>query len=107
MLNRLKALLLLNECSGDEIWSIETCRTAGVPESWISELGDCFESGFRSDHQTIYVDDLATNQYEGVRAVDLAKRLGEHLGIDVVTLESQSLTRHQLVEAIKESAEEG
>lgn len=107
MLNRLQALLILQQCSGDEIWSFDTCRAAGVPEAWIDKLGDCFESGFRSDFQTIYVGDQATNQYEGVRAVDLARQLGEHLGVDVPALESMAPSRRALVEAIKEAADEG
>ncbi len=44
-MNRLRALMLLQECTGDDIWSLEHCRLRQVPEEWIEELSDCFESG--------------------------------------------------------------
>ena len=44
MLSRLKARMLLSECRGDEIWSAQLCREQGVPEAWIEELADAFES---------------------------------------------------------------
>ena len=103
MLNRLKALTLLSECTGDDIWSEEHCRLRGVPDAWIEELVDCFESGFRSDRQTIYLDRRVINQYQGVRDVDLAMKLGEYLGIPVAELEAVSATRARLVSAIREA----
>jgi hypothetical protein len=103
MLNRLKALTLLSECTGDDIWSLEHCRLRGIPEVWIEELADCFESGFRSDRQTIYVEHEVVNQYHGVRDIDLAIKLGEYLGVDVAGLEAVSATRSRLVSAIRDA----
>jgi hypothetical protein len=103
MLNRLKALTLLSECTGDDIWSQEHCRARGVPAAWIEELSDCFESGFRSDRQTIYVERRIVNQYQGVRDVDLAMKLGEFLGIAVAELQAISATRARLVSAIRDA----
>jgi hypothetical protein len=106
MLTRLKALILLTECTGDEIWSLEHCRTQGVPALWVEELADCFESGFRSATQTIFVEDSIVNQYQGVRDVDLAIRLGEFLGIDTARLLGTCPTRSSLVHAIQQAVEE-
>lgn len=103
MLNRLKALTLLSECTGDDIWSLEHCRLRGIPEAWIDELADCFESGFRSDRQTIYYEQQVVNQYQGVRDVDLAIKLGHYLGVDVAGLVDISATRSRLVSAIREA----
>jgi hypothetical protein len=106
MFNRLKALTLLSECTGDDIWSVEHCRLRGLPEAWIDELIDCFESGFRSDSQTIYLERQAINQYHGIRDVDLAIKLGEYLGVNVPALEAISASRARLVSAIREAVEE-
>ncbi len=106
MLNRLKALTLLSECTGDDIWSVEHCRMRGLPESWIEELEDCFESGFRTDSQTIYLGDRAINQYYGLRDVDIAIKLGEYLGVDVAALQAVSPSRARLVVAIRQAIEE-
>ena len=103
MLNRLKALTLLSECTGDDIWSLEHCRARGVPEVWIEELADCFESGFISDAQTIYVQRRVVNQYQGIRDIDLAVKLGEYLGVPVSDLQAVSATRARLVSAIREA----
>lgn len=106
MFNRLKALTLLSECTGDDIWSEEHCRARGVPEAWIEELADCYESGFRSDRHTIYVERRVVNQYQGVRDVDLAVKLGEYLGVRVAQLQATSATRSRLVSAIREAVME-
>jgi hypothetical protein len=103
----LLALQLLAECTGDDIWSLEHCRTRQVPELWIKELGDCFESGFEDDRQTIYVERQHTNQYEGVRDVDLALKLGEYLGVETHGLAERAFSRADLVRSIQEAAEEG
>ncbi len=105
--NRLKALLLLSECNGDHIWSIEHCRGRGVPEAWIHERSDRFESGFDSDRHTIYLGDRVVNQYEGVRDLDLAIKLGEYLGVNTEQLQSRAASRQHLVLAIREAVEEG
>ncbi len=104
--SRLKALNLLSECHGDEIWSVEYCTQRGVPPAWLDELSDCYESGFHDEGYTIYVDDRVTNQYTGVRDVDLAIKLGSYLGVDVDALLNQSGTRARLVTAIKQAIEE-
>lgn len=104
--DRLKALMLLNECSGDDIWSPEHCCQRGVPLGWIEELKDSYESGFHRDAETIYLDDRVTNQYHGLRDVDLAIKLGEYLGIDVQTLISRAASRRHLVRLIHEAIEE-
>ncbi|MFY7968440.1 MAG: hypothetical protein ACOVNV_05070, partial [Pirellulaceae bacterium] len=83
-MDRIRARLLLEECTGDDLWSLEYCRQQCIPEAWIEEMGDCFESGFRSDRETIYYQEHVVGQYEGVRDVDLACRerreaaLGRH-----------------------------
>ncbi|HBE69722.1 MAG TPA: hypothetical protein DDW52_16370 [Planctomycetaceae bacterium] len=105
-MQRIQALTLLSECTGDDIWSVEHCRLRRLPEAWIVELADCFESGFQSDSQTIYLEDRVINQYQGIRDVDLAMRLGEHLGIDVGGLEQRAVSRSHLVKLIAEAAEE-
>jgi hypothetical protein len=106
MFNRLKALTLLSECTGDDIWSIEHCRERGLPEAWIEELTDCYESGFRIDSQTIYLGRRAINQYYGIRDVDLAVKLGEYLGVDIAALQAVCASRARLVSAIREAVEE-
>lgn len=106
MLNRLKALCLLSECTGDDIWSIELCEQRSIPPAWIDELSDGFESGFQHDSQTIYREGRPTNQYQGVRDIDLARRLGEYLGVDLAPLEARAQTRAQLVFAIQQAIEE-
>ena len=102
-LPRHRALSLLQQCRGDEIWSVDACRDAGVPEDWINELADTFESGFRSDRQTIYVDDQVTNQYHGVRDIDLALRIAASLNIKTDAILAMSPTRESIVEAIKQA----
>lgn len=104
--DRLNALMLLSECSGDDIWSPEHCRLRRVPSAWIEELTDNFESSFQQDAQTIYVGDRVTNQYRGVRDVDLAIKLAEFLGLDSESLIAQAATRRHLVRLIREAIEE-
>lgn len=106
MLTRLKARILLSACRGNEIWSPETCRQQGVPEVWIEELADTFESGFQSDQQTIYVGDRVTNQYHGVRDLDIAYRLAGFLDIDVVRATGLALGPIAEVRALQEAADE-
>ena len=111
LLNRLTALNLLSECTGDEIWSLDLCQQRGIPAAWIEELADCFESDFSIDSQTIYEQTGnrvgRTNQYEGVRDVDLAMKLGSYLDLDVTSLQASSLSRADLVRRIQEEIEEG
>lgn len=104
--NRLTALMLLSECTGDDIWSPDFCRQRGVPAEWLELLSDTYESGFVRDSQTIYVDNQITNQYHGVRDVDLALKLGEYLGVDVGMLQQRAPNRRQLVRLIIEAVTE-
>lgn len=106
-MNRYKALTLLAECTGNEIWSGEHCRLRGIPEPWIEELLECYESGFQNDHQTIYYEAKLVNQFEGLRDVDIACKLGEYLGLDVKKILDTAWSPVTAVRAIREAAEEG
>ncbi len=106
MLNRLKALTLLSECTGDDIWSLAHCQERGIPAQWIEDLADCYESGYDRDSQTIYYRERMINQYEGIRDVDLAIKLGEYLGVNVSDLIDLSPSRARLVVAIRQAIEE-
>lgn len=105
VLDRLKALMLLSECTGDDIWSLEYCYARGIPEPWLEELQDCFESNPQRESEAIYLGSSQINQYEGIRDVDLAMRLGEFLGVRVDSLVGHS--RRDLVRQIQQSVEEG
>lgn len=106
MLTRLAARMLINECHGNEIWSPETCREKRVPEAWIDELTETYESGFQSDQQTIYIGDQITNQYRGVRDLHLAYRLAEFLGVDTARVAGLAIGAFAEVRALKEAVEE-
>ena len=105
-MDTLLALRLLAKCRGDEIWSDEHCRQSGVPETWISELSDGYESGFDNDSNTIYVGESVTNQYAGVRDLDLAYRLAETLGCCCAAIRAQFSDRRNQVRAIQELVDE-
>lgn len=107
MLHRLQALSLLSECTGDDLWSIEYCRQRGIPEAWIVELLDGFESNFSLESRTIYVDNQRVNQYEGVRDIDLASKLGEYLGVDTAQILTRNVSRQRAVQEIREAVDEG
>lgn len=106
MLTRLKARVLLAACQGNEIWSPDTCLEHGVPPAWIEELSDTFESGFNQDQQTIYIGDQVTNQYHGVRDVDLAYKLAEFLGVDTASVTELVLGSFAEVQALQEAVDE-
>lgn len=106
-MNRTHALLLLSECTGDDIWSLAHCRLRKIPDAWIHELSDAFESGQLKDRETIFVGEQRVNQYEGIRDVDLACKIGELLGINVGLIASSSFDRQSLVRGIQEAVEEG
>ena len=106
MLNLLKARMLLDKCSGDEIWPVEICREEGIPEAWIEELADSFESGFRHERQTIYYEERVVNQFYGVQDLHLAYKLAEYLGVDVQGVIATALGRTAEVRALKEAVEE-
>ena len=102
-----RLLAILDECTGDDLWSVEHCRLRRVPENWIEELSDAFESGFQSDSQTIYEDQSVTNQYHGVRDVDLAMRAARAMGMDVDRITASAISRRGQVQAIKQAFMEG
>lgn len=106
-MNRSQALKLLTECIGDDIWPIEHCRKRQVPEAWINELQDAYESGFNSDDQTIYYQNEVVNQFEGIRDVDLACKIGQLLKVNVSRIVQQQISRRNVVRDIREAIEEG
>ena len=105
-LDSITAQMLLMKCTGDEIWPVEICRSAGIPEAWISELADCFESGFDSDRNTIYKNENPVNQFHGVLDLHLAYKLAEFLGIDWRAATNTALGRRAEVRALQEALEE-
>ncbi|MEM1228779.1 MAG: hypothetical protein AAGJ40_24100 [Planctomycetota bacterium] len=101
-------LALLDECQGDDLWSLEHCRSRGVPDDWIDRLADAYETSYRISSETIYVADeergrRVVNQYHGIRDVDLAMQIGRLMGVDVDQLAAISLGRRALVARIKEA----
>ena len=105
-MTRLQALQLLTQCVGDEIWSVELCRSQGVPDDWIEDLVDCYESGFRSNRETIYYDNQMINQYHGIRDLDLAYRLANFLGVETERVTQSVLGPRSEVRALQEAVEE-
>lgn len=105
-LNSVTAQMILLQCTGDEIWSVETCRQQGIPEQWIDELQGAFESGFDTDRNTIYEDGRMVNQYHGVLDLHLAYKLAELLGIDWQRVTATALGRQAEVAAIKAELDE-
>lgn len=106
-LPRHRALALLAQCDGDEIWSVEHCQSVGVPQRWIDELADAYESNLQQDSQTIYVESGVTNQYHGVRDVDLAIEIARSMGLDVDRVTALALGRRGIVQAIKDAVMDG
>ncbi len=98
--------MLLTECTGDDIWSIEYCRKRHVPDDWIDELQDAYESGFDSNNQTIYYRNELVNQFEGIRDVDLACKIGKLLKVNVARIVQQQICRAGVVREIREAIEE-
>ena len=105
-MDRLRALMLLDECTGHDIWSVDECRQKRIPEAWIDQLADAFESSFFDDRETIYVGQQKVNQYHGVHDLQLAFKLAELLGIDVDRYRSMIHERGALVRALQEAAED-
>jgi len=106
LLNRLKARMLLSECTGHDIWPTELCRDRGVPADWIEELSDCYESGFRHDRETVYVDNQAINQFHGIHDLQLAYKLAEFLGVDPAQATATVFGREAEVQALQDAADE-
>lgn len=106
MFDRMAAEILLSRCRGDEVWSLEHAKKMGVPDHWLDELQDCFESGFDHDRNTLYTDRGQVNQYHGVRDLDVAYRAAEFLGIPTAEIRRQPLSRHGQVAALQAEADE-
>jgi hypothetical protein len=106
MLSRTLARQLLEECVGNEIWSESLCHQKGIPDAWIDELIDCFESGFRHDRQTVYYGQRPVNQYRGVHDRDLAVRLASFLGVDAAAIMATCFGPEMEVRALREAVEE-
>ena len=106
MISRVKARMLLSQCRGDEIWAPQTCREQGVPESWIEEMSEAYESGFRHDRETIYENGEVTNQYFGVRDLHLAHRLAEFLGVNAKDVTALCIGSLAEVRALQEAVDE-
>lgn len=105
-LDPIHAQLLLLQCTGDEIWSEATCREQGIPEDWIADLVDNFESGFDSDRNTIYRHDQMVNQFRGVLDLHLAYKLAAYLGIDWEQAISHAIGRRAEVAALQAELDE-
>ncbi len=106
MLDSASAQMLLMKCTGDEIWDEDLCRQEGIPNSWIEELAENFESGFDTNRNSIYVENKLVNQYRGVLDLHLAYKLAEFIGIDWKRATVSSLSRRAEVEAIKAELDE-
>jgi len=107
MFDSVDAQMLLLKCTGDEIWSERTCRETGVPERWIEELCENYESGFDSDTNTVYGEDgKLTNQYRGVSDLLLARKLADFIGLDWKHAASLAFDRRGEVRAIIEALDE-
>ncbi len=105
-LTKPKAMMLLLKCKGDEIWSEPVCRREGIPEIWIEELKDGFESGFDSDRNTIYESGRMVNQFGGVQDLHLAYKLAEFIGIDWKQVTATAIGRAAEVHALKDALDE-
>ena len=105
-MNRSWLLVLLQECNGNDIWSFDECHRQGVPNAWVKELRDIYESGFQSNTQTIYYKGKITNQFEGVRDVDLACKIATELGLNLRGILEFAVSRADCVHRIKEALEE-
>jgi hypothetical protein len=103
MPNRMQLLEWLSECRGDEIWSLDYCRQRCVPNQWIDSLMDAYESGFRSDRETIYYRGALVAQFEGVRDVDLALQIANELGLDVDSIQQSAWSPTDCVQKIHEA----
>ena len=100
------AQMLLLKCQGDEIWPEQDCVSAGVPQVWIDELVEQYESGFDTDRNTIYVQGRVTNQFRGISDLRLAYKIAESLGINGHQETAHLMTRTAKVAALKAALDE-
>lgn len=106
MMDPVKAQMLLLKCHGDEIWPEDVCRAAGVPEAWLEELVEQYESGFDTDRNSIYFEGKLVNQFRGVSDLMLACKLADYLGIDWTRTTTHCISRTQKVTALQEALDE-
>lgn len=106
MFDRYSAELLLTRCRGDEVWSPAHARKMGVPESWIEEFSDCYESGFDRNQNTLYTDSGLVNHYHGITDLEVAYRAADYLGIDTDRVRRLPLSRLGQVEQLKAELDE-
>lgn len=107
MFDSVAAQMILLKCVGDEIWSEATCRESGVPDSWIEELCENYESGFDSETNMIYGEDgKLTNQYRGVSDLLLARKLADFIGLDWQSASALAFDRRGEVSAIQDLLDE-
>ena len=109
-MDHVAAQMLLLKCHGDEIWPEHECVAAGVPQSWIDQLIDQYESGFDTDRNTIYVQgrdgQRVTNQFRGVSDLLLAYKIAEYLAIDWRRETGHLMDRVSKVNALKDALDE-
>ena len=77
-----------------------------IPELWIEELHNCFESGFDSGRNVIYEQGKLTNQYHGVSDLMIAYRLAEFLDVDTERVRQSTIGRRAQVSALQAELDE-
>lgn len=105
-ISRIHALQLLSKIDPDEIWSVQDCLAARIPNDWIEHLRDTFESNFQDTGSTIEQNGIRQNQYHGVRAIDLAVQASLCLGIRLPPHTLANNNRQAILQAIHEAIEE-
>lgn len=105
-MNPISAQMLLLKCHGDEIWPEDVCLSEGIPQAWIDELVEQYESGFDTDQNTIYKDGAVVNQFRGVSDLLLAYKLADYIGIDWRRETGHIVSRIGKVRALKEALDE-
>ena len=106
IMNAISAQMILLKCQGDEIWPEDVCLAAGIPQVWIDELVEKYESGFDTDQNTIYKDGQMVNQFQGVSDLLLAYKLADYIGIDWQRETGHIVSRTGKVDALKEALDE-
>ena len=106
IMNAISAQMILLKCQGDELWPEDVCLAAGIPQAWIDELVEQYESGFDIDQNTIYKDGRMINQFQGVSDLLLAYKLADYIGIDWQRETGHIVSRTGKVAALKEALDE-
>jgi hypothetical protein len=105
-ISRIHALQLLSKIDPDEIWSVQDCLAARIPNDWIEHFRDTFESNFHDAGSTIEQHGKLQNHYHGVRAIDLAVQASVCLGIRLPPHILASNHRQAILQAIHDAIEE-